>query len=306
MSRKQMKMKRSNSSSSRRPLTIFLTGAPCTGKTTQLNKLVDYLKSVDHFNEIVVCKNKILEMQSTITTKQRSNNRLKEELRDIIRKQNRMGCIQSVVKIYKRLSHRDVLIFSRGPTSVEQAHYLMECYGVKPDLFLLLDHNGDVESLLQRASSRRVDPVTNISYSSSDVIHDQTIRDRLVSRSSDFNVNIEKFQERMKKYNTRTQPVIHYYHQTNLSSNIRTINANRNMSEVWDNIQCIVTMLLIQYTNASAGMEISAQTASTPLMKHSQQPLERALACGIMGPVRDLALLNRTTPNVLARNSELV
>lgn len=139
-----------------------------------------------------------------------------------------------------------VWVYSRGPSSMEQAKYLYDYYGIAPDMYIVLEVNS-VQSLIDRVKMRRIDPVTQKTYHlkhDKHLLMDEELRGRLVHRNCD---DERLYMKRLSNYKNRMEPVVSYYEEevnpahhddpTGKRVEIVRIDASRSAREVWADVE---------------------------------------------------------------------
>jgi adenylate kinase family enzyme len=241
------------------PIAVFVTGPPGSGKTTQV-ELVRQRFGTEYTVESFVGKRlredaRKMGVSDQILKQYKESNDSRLPLAEHLHfKRDLLGSChyleQKVDYLIQTGNTPIIWMYSRGPSSAEQAKYLHSVLGIKPDLFLVLELEQQ-EKLIDRVQSRRVDPVTNITYNiRDDPPLDAEILSRLEIRKSDANARLEK---RYLNWKQRTMPVIEYY--KSLDINIEFIKADRSREQVFADVEAHIgrTLLKKQLSIATEG-----------------------------------------------------
>lgn len=209
---------------------VVITGPPSSGKTTQCDLLLDYLKNVQHITCEKIDLDKLLKVkqdQYPIIKQLRQQGKLKTKLPSHITRE--------IMKDHLRQSNVDVMLFYRGPSTLEEAHVLPN-----PDIVIILDMS-DRESMIQRAFMRRVDLQTGKTYNlvkDHDEIEKLGIRDRLTRRLGD---DRELFTQRLERHEQRMHSIFAYYETT---TKVVHIDGQRDYLHVFNDVKDTVLDLL--------------------------------------------------------------
>jgi adenylate kinase family enzyme len=325
---------RTESKTRDRLFSIFLTGPPGAGKTTQLQFIQQYFSK---YCTIFISKNKTLKKEakeSRTHFKRYSKKPKKQALLNALSEQGKLVCSQMVRKKLNALCNSNNLsntaklvssasiasnadhsglstsldssnslceidrntiiwVYSRGPSSIEQAKYLHDYYDITPDVYIVLEVNS-IQSLIERVTYRRVDPVTQKTYSLKSDDLDENIKQRLVTRRCD---DEKIFSKRMNNYKNRMEPVISYYEKLNKKAvnnphmkkiEVVRLNADRSPQEVWRDIEGVISQL-ISARKCIHQKKQYLQPKLTPMIIESDpnKKMERSLVTGSPSEEKD-------------------
>ncbi|KAL0482605.1 adenylate kinase [Acrasis kona] len=207
------------------PKIIVITGPPSSGKTTQCSLVLDELKYLHR-----------LDFDKLLKSKQNEYPIIKE-LRD--RGKLKSGIPADVVKsifdeYVSNKTEEDAILFYRGPSTVDEAVLLPT-----PQLFIVLSI--DTNTAIQRASTRRVDEVSGVTYN---LIHDEQkikelgIAHRLKKRFGD---DSDLLKARIERHKARMELIVEYYSNKTV---VETINGNAPQKDITEKIIELVNKIM--------------------------------------------------------------
>jgi adenylate kinase len=201
---------------------VVITGAPSSGKTTQVDKLLDafgtHVQKLD-LNRLLKSKVDEYPIIKQLIQKGKLKTQMPVEISAMILSE----AIQNGESKFN--------LFYRGPASVEEAKAFP-----KPNLVIVLNMP-DKETIIERVANRRVDETTGKTYhlvNDREEINRLGIRSRLTQRFGD---DRELLSQRLKRYDEKMESVINYYQQT---TQVAIVDGQRSVEEVFQEVYELV------------------------------------------------------------------
>jgi adenylate kinase len=133
--------------------------------------------------------------------------------------------------VAEALSGADGFVLDGYPRNLDQAEYLEGITDLDHVVYLDVDE----ETLVERLTGRRVDPVTGDSYHVEfDMPDDEDVRERLVQREDDAE---ETVRERLRVYRENTAPVVEHYRET---GRLETVDGEGTPDEVFAAVRDVI------------------------------------------------------------------
>jgi len=254
-------------------LSIFFTGPPGSGKTTQIDMLKQFFSNLPLPLHIVIGKQLKKEGEIVFADKSKSDafilpnglpfGSILENCDDGVKELlgiNKFKSCLMLRRALERITTQEqckpfVYIFSRGPATGAYASILNDHLQIKPDVYFVLESD-DEDMLLQRVINRRFDTKTNKTYNIMDVQQQQASAadkeelarlEALYKRIGDTK---ENFPKRIKKYRYRSGSTLDYYKEKfNNTIPIVKLAAARTREDIHAEIVSVVKTLLQQKYN---------------------------------------------------------